>query len=576
MAIIVDSLTTSTTQDETALAGVSGERLIHHYLQEQQDLTAVERFANAHDASTIPEMRRYYRDLIPLTNPGPGEQFAFQVDLDSCTGCKACVTACHSLNGLDDDEAWRDVGLLHSRETDEPYLQIVTTACHHCVDPACMNGCPVNAYEKDELTGIVRHLDDQCIGCQYCVLKCPYDVPKYNKAKGIVRKCDMCSQRLAKNEAPACVQSCPNSAIRITIVSTEQTEDRADEQVFLPGAPDPSYTKPTTRYRTSKRIPENAIPGDYWTVKKEHAHLPLVIMLVLTQLSVGVYAVNAAITFLHQQIQTGELVAIKALVALFVGLLALGSSTLHLGRPLYAFRAIVGLRKSWLSREIVLFGLFANMAMFYSAYSCYEWVFQRPLLDLGSWLDAGIVTVGVVAIFSSAMIYHDTRRPYWHLGRSLSKFLLTALILGISVNLSVEIVTAAWSNDVPLTTFMRVSAPELCGVLILATLVKMAIDASVFAHLMDNQQTPLKRTAILMARHLSEVTACRFLFALIGGVVIPAVFMLGHQDGDLQNLPFAIIVTSLSLGLSLGAEFAERYLFFTSVAAPKMPGGVPQ
>ena len=74
----------------------------------------------------------------------------------------------------------------------EPYQQTVTTACHHCVEPACLEGCPVLAYEKDAETGIVRHLDDQCIGCQYCVLKCPYDVPKYSAKRGIVRKCDMC------------------------------------------------------------------------------------------------------------------------------------------------------------------------------------------------------------------------------------------------------------------------------------------------------------------------------------------------------------------------------------------------
>ena len=56
------------------------------------------------------------------------------------------------------------------------------------------------AYDKDPETGIVRHLDDQCIGCQYCVLKCPYDVPKYSERLGIVRKCDMCVGRLRAGE----------------------------------------------------------------------------------------------------------------------------------------------------------------------------------------------------------------------------------------------------------------------------------------------------------------------------------------------------------------------------------------
>ena len=57
------------------------------------------------------------------------------------------------------------------------------------------------AYEKDPVTGIVRHLDDQCIGCSYCILKCPYDVPKYSRARGIVRKCDMCHSRLARRRS---------------------------------------------------------------------------------------------------------------------------------------------------------------------------------------------------------------------------------------------------------------------------------------------------------------------------------------------------------------------------------------
>src|SRR6187399_2443719 len=88
--------------------------LVAQYLRSQQDLTAVERFARRHAAEELPD-HQPYKELIPLTRPKSGEQYAFQVDLDSCTGCKACVSACHHLNGLDEMEAetWRSVGLLH-------------------------------------------------------------------------------------------------------------------------------------------------------------------------------------------------------------------------------------------------------------------------------------------------------------------------------------------------------------------------------------------------------------------------------------------------------------------------------
>lgn len=264
--------------------------LIDDLLNEQQLLTPVGRFSREHERNDLPAQQKYYRDLIPLSSPKPGEQYAFAVDLDACTGCKACVTACHNLNGLDDEETWRDVGTLFGGTVIDPVQQTVTTACHHCLDPACLNGCPVNAYHKDPITGIVRHLDDQCIGCQYCIWKCPYDVPKYSKKRGIVRKCDMCSSRLAAGEAPACVQACPNEAIRITLVDQKQIRlaSRGDNS-FLPCAPDPDYTLPTTQYRTRESLPGNMRPADFFKNKPEHSHPPLVAMLVLTQLSVGAF-----------------------------------------------------------------------------------------------------------------------------------------------------------------------------------------------------------------------------------------------------------------------------------------------
>ncbi|HAB16843.1 MAG TPA: molybdopterin oxidoreductase, partial [Verrucomicrobiales bacterium] len=141
--------------------GEAGEltTLIDALVADQRRLTAVERFAEHHDAQDGPVFAEHYRELIPLSTPRPGEQYAFEVDLDRCSGCKACVTACHSLNGLDEEESWREVGLLVGSQ---PLQQTVTTACHHCVEPACLLGCPVLAYDKDLTTGIVRHLDDQC------------------------------------------------------------------------------------------------------------------------------------------------------------------------------------------------------------------------------------------------------------------------------------------------------------------------------------------------------------------------------------------------------------------------------
>ena len=337
--------------------------LIDQLLDEQQRLTAVERFALQHEQHALPAHAKLYRELLPAGSPKQGEQYAFAVDLDACSGCKACVTACHNLNGLDEEETWRSVGLLHGGTEQYAFQQTVTTSCHHCLEPACLEGCPVLAYEKDPRTGIVRHLDDQCIGCQYCILKCPYDVPKYSRKRGIVRKCDMCAGRLAAGEAPACAQACPNGAIRITLVNQAVVLAEAREGIFLPGTPDPMYTQPTTRYQTRRRLPANLAPADAHTLRPAHSHPSLVAMLVLTQLSVGAFCLETLLRTLFPANLMMHLSGLHSLVALAVGLLALGTSTLHLGRPLVAWRAVLGLRTSWLSREIVVFGLFAGLAM---------------------------------------------------------------------------------------------------------------------------------------------------------------------------------------------------------------------
>jgi Fe-S-cluster-containing dehydrogenase component/DMSO reductase anchor subunit len=381
--------------------------LVDELLAEQaKPGTAVTKFSDWHEAHDAePAQARYYRDLIPLSKPVRGEQYAFEVNLDQCTGCKACVVACHSMNGLDDDESWRDVGMLVG-DVYIPYQQTITTACHHCADPACANGCPVLAYDKDKDTGIVRHLDDQCIGCSYCQMKCPYDVPKFNKKRGIVRKCDMCQQRLAVGEAPACVQSCPNGAIAIRIVKTAEVLAEASFEMkrLLPGTMDSGYTKPSTRYLSSKPVPETASHSDSERPRVEEAHTPLAIMLVLTQFATG------ALLFAH--------VPAQKWIGFIAAVIGINASVLHLGQPLKAWRCFLGWRKSWLSREILAFGAFAPAAF-------------AAAMDLmpASWAAA----VGVASVLCSVMVYVDTRRPFWVMTQTLPKFFGTTLVLGLAL-----------------------------------------------------------------------------------------------------------------------------------------------
>lgn len=544
--------------------------LIAQLLQEQQTLTAVDQFAKRYEAQSIPAQSRYYADLIPSAAPQSGEQYAFEVDLDRCSGCKACVTACHSLNGLDEQETWRDVGLLIGESNQEPIYQHVTTACHHCLEPACMHACPVNAYEKDPLTGIVKHLDDQCFGCQYCTLACPYDVPKYQSQKGIVRKCDMCSQRLSDGEAPACVQACPHQAISIEIVNREQVITDSEINFFLPAAPDPQHTFPTTTYKSKKPFPRNALPADYYSASPQHAHLPLVIMLVLTQLSVGAFLTGSALEYFLSGETTAVMTRIQSTFALFFGLVALGASTLHLGRPQYAFRGILGLKHSWLSREILAFGAFANLAMVYAVLT---WVSASSFPELKSWqpLTGHLVgAVGLVGIFCSVMIYVFTKREFWSFESTAFKFSLTAILLGIASTWLTLFILDLTDNSPESNRLMADAGPLLSRALIITMLLKLSFEASIFRYLLRRQNSPLKRSALLMSGELSNVTLARFACGILGGILMPA-FLLNHQTQPLPNLTLFIIVSILFIACLMG-EFLERYLYFSAVAAPRMPG----
>ncbi len=553
-----------------------GGGLIDLLLQEQQQLSAVEDFSQAIEESEIPLQAKYYSKLLPTTTPAAGQQYAFEVDLDRCSGCKACVVACHTMNGLDDQETWRDVGLLVGGTTHQPAMQHVTTACHHCLEPACMSACPVDAYEKNPETGIVIHLDDQCFGCQYCTLACPYDVPKYQPSRGIVRKCDMCSDRLAVGEAPACVQSCPHEAIAIKIVDVDRVIEEAEADPFLPAAPEPHLTFPTTTYKTKKVFPRNMLPADYYSVSPQHPHWPLIIMLVLTQLSVGAFVVGHYLNSTLSETLLADFRPIQATSALLFGLLALASSTMHLGRPLYAFRALIGLRHSWLSREILAFGLFAKFAMLF-ALLCwlpveFEWLPDgfRAILPLLSW---GVMLSGAAGIFCSVMLYVFTKREFWNFGQTMCRFYLTGALLGLTATwFSILLIGQLTDSATAAELIQQQGIPLTKAILIIAT-IKLGFELSIFKHLTSVRNSPMKRSARLMAGPLSNVTFPRFASGFLGGIVLPAMVLSQLHAGQ-QNEFVLMVMVSMIFVSSVVGELLERYLFFAAVATARMPGGV--
>jgi formate dehydrogenase iron-sulfur subunit len=526
--------------------------LVSQLLAAQLQLTAVEAFANWHGAAhSNPTV---YQSLLPTSSPQTGQQYAFEVDLDACSGCKACVVACHSLNGLEEHETWRKVGLLNSTAGDLPVIQHVTTACHHCIDPGCLNGCPVLAYEKDPITGVVRHLDDQCFGCKYCLMMCPYEVPQYSPSLGIVRKCDMCMGRIEQNEAPACVQACPSQAIKISIidVASVQAENSktAYEQRLIATAPPSRLTQPTTRFTSTRSLSllqgSDVVSRESVSDEPQPTHAPLVVMLVLTQASVGLWiAITAAIV--SEFWQTKAIFA-ASITASLIGFIGVQAALLHLGRPWLAFRSILGWRRSWLSREAIAFGLYlaaSFLATSSSILNQLEWL--RPFASVAA------VLLGCAAVFCSAMIYVATGRELWSLMRTLTEFTGTTLGLGMAM-------ASLFTPNEPAAS-MLLMATLLCG---LAYLPKLAdwIASSKAANHWDDFSG---RSGRLVRTHFGKL--------LSGGVLCLALAAgLGFSMRLIQSELIDSVIAMAASVLLVLSQLIVRCLYFASVVFARMPG----
>jgi Fe-S-cluster-containing dehydrogenase component/DMSO reductase anchor subunit len=474
-------------------------------------------------APTLPAPR------LPLRAPGPGEQYRFHVDMGKCIGCKCCVVACNEQNGNPAAINWRRVTEIEGGWYPRAERSYLSIGCHHCLEPTCLQGCPVDAYKKDAGTGIVLHSADACIGCQYCTWNCSYGVPQYNPERGVVGKCDMCHTRLGLGQSPACVSACPTGAIQIEIVNVKSWRAAAAAATPGSGMPSGDQSISSTRITPPPNVAPNAKPVDLVQLKPSEPHWALVVMTVFTQLSVGAFA---TIFLLHVSGAFTRLGA-AALTSLAVAALALAASTLHLGRPIYAYRAIKMWRRSWLSREVLLFSGFSAVACLYAIGL---WIGIVGAAGLG----ALTLLFGFGGVTASACIYRVPSRPAWNTPLTLVQFNLTALTLG------------------PLFAAAAVGAAGLrwlpAGIASMAG-AQFVVLALRFFRMSGSDTVELQASSRLLATTLRTPFILRGVLLALGAMAMPLY----------SSSPLALWLGCL---LALAGEIVGRYLFFVS-AVPK-------
>ncbi len=156
----------------------------------------------------------------------PDEFVGVLVDTTRCIGCRACEVACGEEHDLFVPDVINDGALEEVRKTSDKQWTVVNKfetekgdvfvkrQCMHCYQAACATACPTEAMKQTK-GGPVVWRGNKCIGCRYCMISCPFDMPKfeYNEWNPKLQKCTMCFERLADGQKPACVDACPTDAL---------------------------------------------------------------------------------------------------------------------------------------------------------------------------------------------------------------------------------------------------------------------------------------------------------------------------------------------------------------------------
>jgi Fe-S-cluster-containing dehydrogenase component len=215
------------------------------------------------------------------TRERPPEALGLLFDSTLCVGCKACVAACKTANGnppefSTPDHLWDTPldtsgytynvikmygsGTRDHKDEEVNGYAFMKTSCMHCADPSCVSACPVSAMRKDPVTGVVSYDPGACVGCRYCVVACPFGIPKfqYDTPTGRIGKCELCRHRVADGHYAACAEVCPTGATLYGRTSDLLAE--AKRRLALPpggrtryqrgriGGPDQSHEAPVAKY----------------------------------------------------------------------------------------------------------------------------------------------------------------------------------------------------------------------------------------------------------------------------------------------------------------------------------------
>src|ERR1700720_3838852 len=152
------------------------------------------------------------------------------VDTTTCIGCKACEVACVEWNDMPfsptvfdntyqtmPETRWNywNLILFNEQQNEDGTLQWLMrkNQCMHCAEPGCLEACPADGAIVQYTNGIVDFQQDNCIGCQYCVTGCPFNIPKFNAETKKVHKCTLCSDRVGAGLEPACIKACPTGCL---------------------------------------------------------------------------------------------------------------------------------------------------------------------------------------------------------------------------------------------------------------------------------------------------------------------------------------------------------------------------